>query len=186
MGALSAVGVLPAPPPPGVLQRLGMHEAGGLSAVGPMRGRSGCLLPCLWGAPWDTRGDDPGPLPPGARRPPLQAHVPPVGAAVEAFFVHRDLAPNSRRVYRAALDPLVEAVGADQPLAALTPDSRGWGVHRAVGWCGGGDVEHSAGGGAGVRVLVRGPLAARRGSARFGGSPPPAHRPHPCGPLPGS
>ena len=49
------------------------------------------------------------------------AHVPPVGAAVEAFFVHRDLAPNSRRVYRAALDPLVEAVGADQPLAALTP-----------------------------------------------------------------
>ena len=34
------------------------------------------------------------------------AHVPPIGAAVEAFFVHRDLAPNSRRVYRAALDPL--------------------------------------------------------------------------------
>ena len=45
-------------------------------------------------------------------------HVPPVGAAVEAFFVHRDLAPNSRRVYRAALDPLVAAVGADQPLGA--------------------------------------------------------------------
>ena len=51
------------------------------------------------------------------------AHVPPVGAAVEAFFVHRDLAPNSRRVYRAALDPLVAAVGAGQPLAALTPDA---------------------------------------------------------------
>ena len=50
-------------------------------------------------------------------------HVPPVGAAVDAFFVHRDLAPNSRRAYRAALDPLVEAVGADQPLAALTPDA---------------------------------------------------------------
>ena len=44
-----------------------------------------------------------------------------MGAAVEAFFVHRDLAPNSRRVYRAALDPLVAAVGAGQPLAALTP-----------------------------------------------------------------
>ena len=55
------------------------------------------------------------------------AHVPPVGAAVEAFFVHRDLAPNSRRVYRAALDPLVAAVGAGQPLAALTPRSRSWG-----------------------------------------------------------
>ncbi|MCY4370812.1 MAG: hypothetical protein OXF41_15675 [bacterium] len=41
------------------------------------------------------------------------AHVPPVGAAVEAFFVHRDLAPNSRRAYRAALEPLVGAVGAD-------------------------------------------------------------------------
>ena len=34
MGALSAVGALPTPPPPGVSQRLGMHEAGGLSAVG--------------------------------------------------------------------------------------------------------------------------------------------------------
>ena len=51
------------------------------------------------------------------------AHVPPIGAAVDAFFNHRDLAPNSRRAYRAALDPLVEAVGADQPLAALTPDA---------------------------------------------------------------
>ena len=50
-------------------------------------------------------------------------HVPPFGAAVDAFFVHRDLAPNSRRAYRAALEPLVEAVGADQPLAALTPDA---------------------------------------------------------------
>ena len=41
MGALSAVGALPAPPSPGVSQLLGMHEAGGLSAVGPMRGRLG-------------------------------------------------------------------------------------------------------------------------------------------------
>ena len=37
--------------------------------------------------------------------------------------MHRDLAPNSRRTYRAALEPLVEAVGASQPLAALTPDA---------------------------------------------------------------
>ena len=68
------------------------------------------------------------------------AHVPPVGAAVEAFFVHRDLAPNSRRVYRAALDPLVEAVGADQPLAALTPAAVAgvftdrWGGAAAATW----------------------------------------------------
>ena len=50
-------------------------------------------------------------------------HVPPIGVAVDAFFVHRDLAPNSRRAYRAALEPLVAAVGAAQPLAALTPDA---------------------------------------------------------------
>ena len=68
------------------------------------------------------------------------AHVPPVGAAVEAFFVHRDLAPNSRRVYRAALDPLVAAVGADQPLAALTPAAVAgvftdrWGGAAAATW----------------------------------------------------
>ena len=67
-------------------------------------------------------------------------HVPPVGAAVEAFFVHRDLAPNSRRAYRAALEPLVEAVGADQPLAALTPAAVAgvftdrWGGAAAATW----------------------------------------------------
>ena len=44
MGALSAVGALPTPPPPGVPQRLGMHEAGGLSAVGPMRGPLGVSI----------------------------------------------------------------------------------------------------------------------------------------------
>ena len=67
-------------------------------------------------------------------------HVPPVGAAVEAFFVHRDLAPNSRRAYRAALEPLVGAVGADQPLAALTPAAVAgvftdrWGGAAAATW----------------------------------------------------
>ena len=162
MGALSAVAVLPTPPSPGVLQRLGMHEAVGLSAVGPMRGRSGCLLPCLWGAPWDTPEGMTLVHFPQAPAAHPSAHVPPVGAAVEAFFVHRDLAPNSRRVYRAALDPLVEAVGADQPLAALTPAAVAGVFTDRWGWCCAGDVEHSAGGGASVGVLVRGPLAARR------------------------
>ena len=41
MGALSAVVALPTPPSPGVPQRRMMHEAGGLSAVGPMRGPLG-------------------------------------------------------------------------------------------------------------------------------------------------
>ena len=156
MGPLSAVGALPTPPPPGVLQRLGMHEAGGLSAVGPIRGRPGCLLPCLWGAPWDTPEGMTLVHFPQAPAAHPSAHVPPVGAAVEAFFVHRDLAPNSRRVYRAALDPLVAAVGADQPLAALTPAAVAQVFTGRWGGCGGGDVEHSAGGGASVRVLVRG------------------------------
>ena len=100
-------------------------------------------------------------------------HVPPIGAAVEAFFVHRDLAPNSRRAYRAAGGGCRcrPAVGG----AHLR--RRGWGVHRTVGWCCAGDVEHPAGGGAGVCVLVRGPLAPRRGSARRCRPTPPAHRP---------
>ena len=78
-------------------------------------------------------GDDSGPLSPRRRLliPPLM--FPSVGAAVEAFFVHRDLASNSRRVYRAALEPLVEAVGADQPLAALTPARCGWVFTDPVG-----------------------------------------------------
>ena len=163
-----------------------MHEAGGLSAVGPMRGRSGCLLPCLWGAPWDTPEGMTLVHFPQAPAAHPSAHVPPIGAAVEAFFVHRDLAPNSRRVYRAALDPLVEAVGADQPLAALTPAAVAgvftdrWGDAAAATW----NTRRAA-----VRAFASwcaDPLAARRGPARFGRSPPPAHRPHPSGPLPGS
>ena len=31
---------------------------------------------------------------------------------MEAFFAHRDLAPETRRTYRQALIPLVEAIGA--------------------------------------------------------------------------
>ena len=81
-------------------------------------------------------------------------HVPGFGAAVEAFFAYKDLAPSSRRAYRAALEPLVDAVGADQPLAAVTPAvvselfterwagraAATWNVRRAavrafVSWC---------------------------------------------------
>ncbi|MDE0170483.1 MAG: site-specific integrase [bacterium] len=81
-------------------------------------------------------------------------HVPAFGAAVEAFFAYKDLAPSSQRAYRAALEPLVVAVGADQPLAAVTPDvvselfterwagraAATWNVRRAavrafVSWC---------------------------------------------------
>ena len=48
-------------------------------------------------------------------------HVPAFGAAAEAFLAYKDLAPSSQRAYRAALDPLVDAVGAGQQLAAVTP-----------------------------------------------------------------
>ena len=49
-------------------------------------------------------------------------HVPSVSGAVEAFFAHRDLAAETRRTYRKALTPLVEAVGADCPVTDLDPD----------------------------------------------------------------
>lgn len=48
-------------------------------------------------------------------------HVPGLGASVEASFAYKDLAPSSQRAYRAALGPLVDAVWAAQPLAAVTP-----------------------------------------------------------------
>ena len=96
MWALSAVVALPTPPPPGVPQRLGMHEAGGLSAVGPMRGRS-CAYCHARGAHRGILGVMTLVHFPQAQDAHPSAHVPPVGAAVEVFFVHRDLAPNSRR-----------------------------------------------------------------------------------------
>ena len=77
-----------------------------------------------------------------------------LGAAVEAFFAYKDLAPESQRTYRAALRPLVGTVGASQPLAALTPSAVAevftdrwsdtapatWNIRRAavrafVSWC---------------------------------------------------
>lgn len=42
-------------------------------------------------------------------------------AAVEAFFVDKDLARNSRRTYRQTLDALVEDHTSDLPVVKLTP-----------------------------------------------------------------
>ena len=50
-------------------------------------------------------------------------HVPSVAGAVEAFLAHRDLAAETRRTYRKALTPLVEAVDDDnRPVTDLDPD----------------------------------------------------------------
>ena len=43
-----------------------------------------------------------------------------LGAAVEAFFADRDLAPSTRRAYRATYGSLLQAFGAEMPLTALT------------------------------------------------------------------
>ena len=43
-GALSAVAVLPTPPPPGVLQQLGMHEAGRIICGRPYAGSLGVSI----------------------------------------------------------------------------------------------------------------------------------------------
>ncbi len=48
-------------------------------------------------------------------------HVPSVAGVVEAFFAHRDLAAETRRTYRKALDPLVEAVDDDRTVTDLDP-----------------------------------------------------------------
>ena len=48
-------------------------------------------------------------------------HVPSLAGAVEAFFAGRDLASATRRTYRQALDPLVEALDADCPVTELDP-----------------------------------------------------------------
>ena len=50
-------------------------------------------------------------------------HVPSVAGAVGAFFAGCDLAAETRRTYRQALDPLVEAVDDDnRPVTDLDPD----------------------------------------------------------------
>ena len=48
-------------------------------------------------------------------------HVPSLSGAVEAYFAHRDLAAETRRTYRKALTPLVEAAGGDRPVTDLHP-----------------------------------------------------------------
>ena len=49
-------------------------------------------------------------------------HVPSLAGAVEAFLVGRDLAAATRRTYRQALTPLVEALDGDRPVTGLDPD----------------------------------------------------------------
>ena len=43
-----------------------------------------------------------------------------LGAAVEAFFADRDLAPATRRAYRATYGSLLQAFGSEMPVTALT------------------------------------------------------------------
>ena len=43
-----------------------------------------------------------------------------LGAAVEAFFADRDLAPATRRAYRATDGSLIQAFGTEMPVTALT------------------------------------------------------------------
>ena len=54
-----------------------------------------------------------------------------LGAAVEAFFADRDLAPTPRRAYRATYGSLLQALGSEMPVTALTPvQLRGWLTRR--------------------------------------------------------
>ena len=49
-------------------------------------------------------------------------HVPSVAGAVEAYLAHRDLAAETRRTYRQARTPLVEALDGDRPVTDLDPE----------------------------------------------------------------
>ncbi|MEJ2326035.1 MAG: site-specific integrase [Chromatiaceae bacterium] len=63
-----------------------------------------------------------------------------LGAAIKAFFADRDLAPATRRAYRATYDPLLETFGADIPITALTGTelqrwiTRRWGQAAPATW----------------------------------------------------
>ena len=65
-------------------------------------------------------------FPPAASLDPAQGHpvlhVPSLAGAVEAFLVGRDLAAATRRTYRQALGPLVEALDGDRPVTDLDAD----------------------------------------------------------------
>ena len=45
----------------------------------------------------------------------------PLGPAVASFLAERDVAPSSRRVYVLALHRLLDRLGADTPLAKVSP-----------------------------------------------------------------
>ena len=63
-----------------------------------------------------------------------------LGAAVEAFFADRDLAPATRRAYRATYGSLLQAFGSEMPVTALTPVklrhwlTRCWGKAAPATW----------------------------------------------------
>jgi integrase len=63
-----------------------------------------------------------------------------LGAAIKAFFADRDLAPATRRAYRATYDPLLATFGADIPITALTGTglqrwiTRRWGQAAPATW----------------------------------------------------
>ena len=66
-----------------------------------------------------------------------------LGAAVEAFFADRDLAPATRRAYRAAYGSLIQAFGTEMPVTALMQTvGRGRLSHcRSLEACGAGEVD---------------------------------------------
>ena len=63
-----------------------------------------------------------------------------LGAAVEAFFADRDLAPATRRAYRATYGSLLQAFGSEMPVTALTAVNlqhwliRRWGKRSPASW----------------------------------------------------
>ena len=63
-----------------------------------------------------------------------------LGAAVEAFFADRDLAPATRRAYRATYGSLIQAFGTEMPVTALTAVNlqhwliRRWGKRSPATW----------------------------------------------------
>ena len=63
-----------------------------------------------------------------------------LGVAVEAFFADRDLAPATRRAYRATYGSLIQAFGSEMPVTALTAVNlqhwliRRWGKRSPATW----------------------------------------------------
>ena len=78
----------------------------------------------------------------------------------------RDLASATRRTYRQALTPLVEALGGDRTRPAASSRR----LHRTLGGSGVGDLEHPTSCRPGLRFLVSGAVAADRRAAGRGGA----------------